>query len=163
MPPGSFDSARNEVEEQSHRTWSCCARSYFLELLFILARIYEAPESKVCNNIDGSSALVTNVLLYISSNYDKRITISQICSTFNTNKTTLQKQFKLATGQSVIAYLAALRVKLATLMLKDTSITIPHIADRLGFSDSTHFNKTFQKLTGYSPGRYRSEFRGVKE
>lgn len=160
---GFFDRARNEVEEQSHRTWSCCARSYFLELLFALMRVYETPESRVCDDITDSSVLVSDVISYISSNYHKKITVSQICSIFNTNKTTLQKQFKLATGQSVMAYLTVLRLKLAALMLKDTSITISQIADRLGFSDSTHFNKAFHKLTGYSPTQYRKEFRGEKE
>lgn len=158
-----FDCMRHEIEEQSHHTWSCCARSYFLELLFALIKVYEAPESKSDSSIQNSSDLVNNVVLYISSNYGKRITVSELCSMFSTNKTTLQKQFTRATGQSVIAYLMALRVKLATLMLSDTSITISQIAERLGFSDSTHFNRTFHKLTGYSPTQYRKEFRDSRE
>lgn len=159
---GFFDSARSEIEEQSHQTWSCCARSYLLELLFALVKVYESPESKTDNVIENSSDLVSNVMLYINSNYEKKITISQLCSMFNTNKTTLQKQFNLATGQSVMSYLIGLRVKLAALMLKDTSVAIAQIAERLGFSDSTHFNKAFLKLTGSTPAQYRKEFRGIK-
>lgn len=158
-----FGCARGEIEEQSHRIWSCSTRAYILELLFTLVKVYETPESKACAFVESPSALASDVMMYLSSNYEKKITISQLCAMFNTNKTTLQKEFKHATSQSVMAYLIALRVRLAALMLKDTSIMISNIAERLGFSDSTHFNKAFHKLTGYSPVQYRKEFRGIRE
>jgi AraC family L-rhamnose operon regulatory protein RhaS len=153
-----MDSVRKEIDEQSHRFWSCRARSYFIELLFILARIYRSPEEKKADVVNKSPETVDKIILYLNSNYSKKITIPELCTLFNTNKTTIQEQFQSATGQSVLAYLIALRVKLAALMLKDTGLTISEIVERLGFSDNAHFYKTFKKLTGYSPNLYRKQF-----
>lgn len=155
---GLMESVRKEIDEQSHRFWSCRARSYFIELLFILARIYRSPEENKADIVNKSPEIVDKIILYLNSNYSKKITIPELCTLFNTNKTTIQEQFQSATGQSILAYLIALRVKLSTLMLKDTGLTISEIVERLGFSDSAHFNKTFKKLTGYSPNSYRKQF-----
>ncbi len=155
---GLFDSIRKEIEEQSHRLWSCRARSYFIELLFTLARAYSSPEEKSAGIVINSSETVDKIILYLNSNYSKKITIPELCTLFNTNKTTIQEQFQNATGQPIMAYLISLRVKLATLMLKDTGLTISEIVERLGFSDNAHFNKMFKKLIGYSPNQYRKQF-----
>lgn len=153
-----LDSVRKEIEEQSHQFWSCRARSYFLELLFIFARAYRSPLERNAKIVYNSSEIVDKIILYLNSNYAKKITLSELCILFNTNKTTIQEQFQNATGQSIMAYLISLRVKLATLMLKDTGLTISEIVERLGFSDNAHFNKMFKKLTGYSPNQYRKLF-----
>jgi AraC family L-rhamnose operon regulatory protein RhaS len=119
---------------------------------------YRSPEEKTVDIVNSSSETVNKIILYLNSNYANKITIPELCALFNTNKTTIQEQFQNATGQSILAYLISLRVKLATLMLKDTGLTIAEIVERLGFSDSAHFNKMFKKLTGYSPNHYRKQF-----
>lgn len=155
-----FDSIKNEISEQSHRHWSCCARSYFLELLFTLVRIYQSPELKADNILNNASSIADKVVLYLNSNYARKITITELSAMYNTNKTTLQKQFHNATGESIMSYLINLRVKLAALMLKNTGLTVSEIAERAGFSDSTHFNKMFKKLIGCSPIEYRKQLHG---
>ena len=150
-----LDSVRKEIEEQSHRFWSCRARSYFIELLFNLVNVYRSSEQKGSDIFNNSLEMVDEIILYLNSNYASKITIRELCSFFNTNRTTIQKQFHNATGQSIMTYLISLRVKLATLMLKDTGLTISEIVERLGFSDNAHFDKMFKKLTGYSPNEYR--------
>lgn len=151
-----------EIEEQSHRSWSCCARSYFLELLFTLTRVYESPKIIANSVIKNSSTLADEVILFLNSNYGSKITIAELCGVFNTNKTTLQEQFHNSTGQSVMAYLISLRVNLAALILKDTALSVSEIAERMGFSDSNHFNKIFSKSTGYSPNQYRKQFKSIR-
>ena len=153
-----LDLAKTELSEQSHSFWSCRARSYFLELLFTLVSMNQTPESHVSSIIRNSSPLSDEVILYLNANYGNKITVPELCARFHTNKNILQKQFREATGQPVMAYLISLRVKLAALMLRDTGITITEISDRLGFSDSAHFNKMFRKSTGYSPIEYRRQF-----
>jgi len=153
-----LNSAKKEIMEQAHSYWSCRARSYFLELLFTLVNIYQSPEICASRFFEKSSPLADEVILYLNTNYEKKITIPELCFLFHTNKNTLQKQFREATGQSVVAYIIDLRVKLAMLMLRDTGISVMEISDRLGFSDSAHFNKMFKKASGCSPLEYRRQF-----
>ncbi|WP_422100095.1 helix-turn-helix domain-containing protein [Tenacibaculum maritimum] len=44
---------------------------------------------------------------------------------------------------------------MATRLLKQTNLNISEIADKTGFSDSSHFNKTFKKYTGRNPSAFR--------
>lgn len=154
-----FSQIKKEIEEQSHRFWSCRARSYLIELLFTLVTMYQKDDTIWVNNIiDQSSPLIKKTILYLNANYADKITVSQLSMLMNTNRTTLQKQFHEATGMSVIAYLISLRIKLSTFMLKDTGLTITEISERLGFSDNAHFTKMFKKITGITPQQYRKDF-----
>ena len=156
-----FDSVRREIEEQSHRFWSCRARSFFIEVLFALVTVHDTPQPVSDSIIEHSSELADQVILYLNSNYGEKITISGLCSRFGTNRTTLQAEFRNAANQSVMDYLINLRVKLAALMLKDTSLTVTEISERLGFSDNAHFTKTFRSRTGSSPAQYRKQYRDI--
>lgn len=155
-----LDAVKHEVTEQSHRFWSCRARSYFIELLFTLMMVYQSPETRNNSIIINSSKLVNNIILFINMNYSNKITINELCMKFNMNRTTLQQQFQNSTGESVVSYIIRLRVRLSSLILKDTGITISEIAERLGFSDSTHFYKMFRKYMGCSPLQYRQQYKG---
>lgn len=157
-----LNSIHTEISEQSHSFWSCRARSYFLELLFMVASIYRSPEKKANAVLLDSSSLTDRIILYLNTHYGEKITLSDLCKRFNTNKTTLQEQFKKAMGQSVMSYLIALRVNLSALMLKDTRLAATEIADRLGFSDYAHFHRMFQKHIGHSPLQYRKQFTAMK-
>ncbi|UUZ86728.1 helix-turn-helix domain-containing protein [Paenibacillus sp. P26] len=40
-------------------------------------------------------------------------------------------------------------------MLRETRDKIQNVAEQVGFEHIAHFNKTFKKMTGTSPLRYR--------
>ena len=77
---------------------------------------------------------------------------------FHTNRTTLTERFGLVTGQPVLSYLIRLRVRLASLMLRDTMLPVSEVMTRVGFTDSTHFGRTFRKHLGCTPSEYRTRF-----
>lgn len=157
-----FESIKNEATQQVDWYWTCRARSYFLELLFFIERIFFTPDAKQGIKLSNTSNSVEEIVLYLHANYNNRITVDELCKRFNTNRTTLQKQFQMLTGMPIMTYLMKLRIKLAALMLKDTGILISEIVERLGFSDNAHFDKTFHKHTGYSPTEYRQHFTWLK-
>lgn len=153
-----LESIGKEIIKQKDQFWPCRIRTFFIELLFTLVRMYELPKYTAKNTVETTSSDVDEIILYLNTNYYKKITIKQLCKLFNINRTTLNRQFRDATGESVITYLINLRIKIATLMLKDTKITIGEIVDKVGFGGSAHFNKSFKKHTGYSPSEYRKKF-----
>ena len=148
-----FASVRDELAGQAHRAWSCRARAGFLELLFAVSRLHEEPGPAPLPG--PPSDLAARVLLHLGTHYGEKVSVPELCRRFGTNRTTLQARFREATGQPVMAYLIALRVKLATLMLRDTSLPVEEIAGRLGFSDSTHLGKAMTRLTGLPPSGHR--------
>ncbi|MGF9712787.1 helix-turn-helix domain-containing protein [Paenibacillus naphthalenovorans] len=48
------------------------------------------------------------------------------------------------------------------MMLEHTDLKITEIADRLNYTNSTGFIRTFRKLTGMTPGQYRQTLSKLK-
>lgn len=61
-------------------------------------------------------------------------------------------------GLPVIAYLIKLRLDLASMMLRDTLLSVSEIYARVGFKDRTHFFRLFKKQFGIAPNEYRNKF-----
>jgi AraC-like DNA-binding protein len=166
---------RQQLQTQPDGFWPCRSRSYLIELLFMLVQVYlsETPESdrerpamlnepaqQVAFPIPAESEDIYPLLVYLFNNYNKKITITDLTKSFNTNRNTLSQKFKRATGTTVIDYVSKLRVRMACQLLKDTSFPIAEISDHAGYVDLTHFGRTFRKYTHLTPSEYRARYQG---
>lgn len=152
---GIYDTLYRELTEQSDCYWPCRSRSYLIEILFLLQKVYLSPDRSREIVLNSNSDLVGKVMLYLHSNYVRKITIEDLSRMFNLNRTTLNKKFKDELGITIINYLIELRIQLACMILSETLIPVAEIAERVGFADITHFNRTFRKLMLHSPSEYR--------
>lgn len=145
----------NELVTLDNNFWRCRSRSILYEILSFLQYLY--TEMEIDNNykVLESESEIDKVILYIHANYEQKITLSHLTELFHINRTTLSEEFAKVTGVSVIDYLIRLRIKIASIILSQTSIPISEILYRTGFNDSTHFGKMFRKYTGFSPSQYR--------
>ena len=66
--------------------------------------------------------------------------------------------FKATTGMTAHAFVEQLRLQQAQTMLATTNMPLKQIAAQLGFSTPASFSLAFRRLTGITPGSYRSEF-----
>jgi AraC family transcriptional regulator len=57
----------------------------------------------------------------------------------------------LSTGESPMAYLRRMRIERSKSILQTREATIAEVAAGLGFSDQSHFTRTFGRLVGVSP------------
>ncbi|HEY0100173.1 MAG TPA: helix-turn-helix domain-containing protein [Pyrinomonadaceae bacterium] len=64
--------------------------------------------------------------------------------------------FKKLTGLPPHAYLAALRLERARMLLATTDLTITEVAARVGYANSSHFGKAFRQFNGLTPRAFRS-------
>ena len=60
-------------------------------------------------------------------------------------------------GRTVVDYINQLLLMEATFLLRQTSLSIAQIGDRLHFADSTTFARFFQRMKGMNPRKYRTE------
>lgn len=65
------------------------------------------------------------------------------------------RTFKAATGQPPHAYLTQRRIERAKMLLSITRLPIAEVANRVGFSNQSHFTAQFRKATGTTPKTYR--------
>lgn len=153
-----FDDLRQELDLQTNRFWTCRSRSYLLELLIFLNRLHSSEGTSTVFDLSDLPDDISAVLLYLHDHYPRKVTIAELAQVFHTNRTTLAQRFSEVTGMSIMAYLMKLRVTIASSILKDTNLPVAEIMNRVGFTNATHFVKTFQKFTGYAPRDYRRNF-----
>ncbi len=150
----------NEYEEQPDpETWPCRGRSFLIELLFFLEQLYSLKEPNPIDVPPSNSPEVDRIVLYIHRNYQQKITIEELTEVFHINRTSLMDLFYAATGTTIHNYLINLRIQLAYFLIRDTPLPLSEIIERVGFSDLSHFSRTFRRLTGHTPSDYRQEFR----
>ena len=88
-------------------------------------------------------------------NYHDKITLNSLADSCNITKYYLSHQFTELYGKSPIAYLTEVRISAAKDLLTTTSYSIEEIAGSTGFSSSSYFSQTFQKICHVSPQQYR--------
>ncbi len=142
--------------KQDTSFWPCRSRSYLFEILFCLVRQEEKDEPvRSIQFYQGPSRMAMDVIYYLQTCYNQKITIERLAEEFHTNRTTLLNDFKKHTGQSINHYLIELRLNMASTMLRDTELSIEEICDRTGFSDISYFSKVFKKGLSLTPSEYR--------
>ncbi len=99
---------------------------------------------------------LNHVLSYIEDNLSDNINIETLAQIVHFHPNYFIKFFRDHLGCSPIKYINRTRVEKAKYLLKNTSLTIKEIADKIGFNDSSYFSKTFKKYTDLSPLEFRN-------
>lgn len=158
-----FEFIGRELQLQRDVYWPCRSRSYFLELLILITRLFDSSQNTLENNLPSLPERVENLITYLQNNYQEKITLEQLAAKFATNRTSLNSEFYGATNLSIIDYLIKLRVNLAATMLRNTKLPVSEIMNRVGFNDNAHFWRTFKKHTGLSPKKYREQYCWIED
>ncbi|MGC3944358.1 MAG: chromate resistance protein [Chryseolinea sp.] len=96
----------------------------------------------------------------IQDQIDTNLTLSlkEISLSLNVHPTYLSREFsKYFDNLSFGDYIRKLRIDKALELLKDSRYSLAEISYLTGFSDQSHFTRTFRKHTGKSPASYRKE------
>jgi AraC-like DNA-binding protein len=64
-----------------------------------------------------------------------------------------------AKGTTIGKEIARLRQQQATLLLKESDLSVLEIAGSVGFTDASVFSRAFRKWTGLSPSEYRKQYK----
>lgn len=124
-----------------------------LESLFIeLVRTASAENDDSVGGLPD--AKMHKIREYLERNYREKITLSELCFLFETNKTTLCNRFRSAMGDTVVGYVNALRIKEAKRLLRDGSHNLTEIAELVGFSSVHYFSRIFKQYQNQSPKAY---------
>ena len=95
------------------------------------------------------------IVKYISENYQRKISVADICHSVGYSKSTVLSAFKRETGITVGTYLNDFRLEIAKRMIDDSERTINDIALSAGFADQSYFSKVFIAKYGLTPTNYR--------
>ena len=106
----------------------------------------------------ASNSIIQDVLTYINNHYTQQLRISELARRFGVSESWLSHEFARFTNRSVYDYILYRRVTLARRqMLGNDSLNA--IAFQCGFNDYSNFLRSFTRIAGISPSKYRKQLR----
>ncbi|WP_422091137.1 AraC family transcriptional regulator [Tenacibaculum ovolyticum] len=131
--------------------------NFFDALLVVVLRNLKSNVIKTEKSYNSEKEKIDSILTYIRQNVlDKKlIKIKSIAEVFCMSPNYVSVFIKRHAGISIQQYVLKTKIEMAVRLLKQTNLNISEIADKTGFLDSSHFNKTFKKYTGNNPSTLR--------
>ncbi|WP_281885157.1 AraC family transcriptional regulator [Paenibacillus sp. YYML68] len=99
--------------------------------------------------------LVQRMIQFMQEQLKENIGLQQIADSVQMSTSSVSSIFKQETGHSVYEYLTSLRIKEACRLLTDTDRKVADIAALVGYQNETSFIRSFRKVKGMTPGKYR--------
>jgi AraC-like DNA-binding protein len=93
----------------------------------------------------------------IEENLHSQIHIDELAKSLGLHRSRFCGLFKGEVEVSPIQYIKKRRLEKARELLEATDLQIKEIAATVGYSESSHFVRNFEKAYGFSPRRYRAQ------
>ncbi|NIK77855.1 two-component system response regulator YesN [Paenibacillus castaneae] len=123
--------------------------SWLRKIIFEISELFH--NKKLRKNIK----LIREIESYIVERLHKNITLKEVANAFSFSPNYLGYLFKEETDENFSDYITRKRMDIAKNLLKDTSLKVYEVADRIGCGSLAHFSKLFKDNTGMTPGDYR--------
>lgn len=113
-----------------------------------------APAPASQQQLNKEQALVDAVIVFMKGRLTGRITADELCRAFAIGKTQLNAAFRARTGYGPMEYYQRLLIDAAKTLIREQSLNMTEIAERLGFASVHYFSRSFKRLTNMSPTEY---------
>ncbi|MBO5377560.1 MAG: AraC family transcriptional regulator [Ruminiclostridium sp.] len=155
LDPAAFSEAENIIKaaikefESDSPARKTMVRSYFLQLIVLLSRLYGRKVKH--KEIEG----ISNAAAYMETNFADDITTAKLVELSHYSQRHFIRLFSATYSVTPQQYLIDIRIRNAVRLLRTTDLSITETALRCGFSDSNYFCRIFKKYIGVTPSAYR--------
>ncbi|WP_338044827.1 helix-turn-helix domain-containing protein [Paenibacillus lignilyticus] len=104
-----------------------------------------------------ADGFVQKAIYFMRENVEEDISREDVAAYVKLNPAYLSRLFKKETDRNLIDYLIETKVNRAKHLLDTTDMTVSAIAQQVGYSNFSHFTRTFKKHTGVNPQEYRKQ------
>lgn len=139
-----------------HREAGC--KAAFLELLLQLAQRFHTSEVLHSEFLlqQQRAARLARLFEFIRLNYAQKISVAEAANLVHMSEPQFMKVFKKVSGMTFVAYVTHVRLASAVPLLKSSPASVAEIANSVGFSDQSYFDRRFKQAFGCSPREFRS-------
>jgi AraC-like DNA-binding protein/quercetin dioxygenase-like cupin family protein len=133
-------------------------KNYFETLLIDVMRSQTETEDGnfvFLKEREKNSKLAEDIISVLNESLYTTLTIDDIAQKMSYSKAYVFRQFKSATGESIMNYYINLKVKEAKKLLLESNLSIKEISEKLCFDTPNYFTKTFKKVTNKTPTEYK--------
>ncbi|MDJ0793816.1 MAG: AraC family transcriptional regulator [Woeseiaceae bacterium] len=101
---------------------------------------------------------VSRALQFLHEHPERSWTIQDLAQEVGLSRAAFAKRFKALVGETVFQYLTSLRMQRARQLLRDTSLPVYEIGQRVGYESDLAFTKAFKKQSGQTPRQFRLQY-----
>jgi AraC family transcriptional regulator len=102
-------------------------------------------------------------VIYIESNLSGTILVEALARIAGVSCSSLYRTFRSRFGVTPHMYVTLKRVELAQVLMLTTNESLSQISLACGMTDQAHFTRIFRRLTGKTPGQWRTSTRRQRE
>ncbi len=107
------------------------------------------------NNISGRNTTEKEMISYIQQNFTREISLKEFGNQFHLSEKYISHYFKEHFHITLSQYINHLRLEHARKLLQETTFSITEIAMQSGYENVSYFIRSFKKVYGMSPLKYR--------
>jgi AraC-like DNA-binding protein len=86
---------------------------------------------------------------------EKSWTVPALAAQVGMSRSPFAARFTVLVGQSPMSYLKSWRLQVAANLLRDQTLSLSNIAERVGYESTEAFSRVFRRKFGVAPGQYR--------
>ncbi len=118
-----------------------------------LALLLEPPLSRATP--EGPRVTRERLRLYLLEHLATPTNLDQVAAHFHVSKAHLCRVARRLLGQTLQAAWEQIKLQRATLLLRETDLSVGEVARRVGYTDPLYFSKVFRRSLGASPRQWR--------
>lgn len=100
---------------------------------------------------------ITAIIHYIEEHCTEEISLKDLAREFYLTENYLSAYIRQQSGRTYTDLVTAKRISLAQKLLRQTSLSIQEIAERVGYTEYSYFSKLFKKKVGCTLSEYRRQ------
>jgi len=144
----------NRIHEEfvnKERAYHSAIKAKLLELFITCYRYMEKLKPELFKNS------IDRIIDYIDDHYSENLNLQDLSHMAGFNPSYLSRIFKEKTGWPIFEYINQKRIYKATMLLKNSKMSIIEISMTVGYNNLSFFYRTFKKIMNTSPKDYRSK------
>jgi len=135
---------------------SCYLTELFIYLLRNSASFEKANVLTQKAAIISDDSLAELIKQYLKENLYSNLSLPDICRHFMIGKSQLYDLFKQNTNTTPMKYYCNQKIIEAKRLLRETTLSISQISDKLGYTTIHNFSRAFKNETHFSPTEYKN-------
>ena len=153
---GIFDDCIQEMKEFRYG-YDVMLRSQIYRLIYRIIRYWEKSGLNIleCPAGKDNDSSIDSITEYIDRHLSENIRVSDIAALCHLSYSAFAAKFRDRYAVSCKEYIERMRIYKAEEYLLFTDLDIDYIGQETGFSDCSHFIKSFRKYRGTTPKKFR--------
>ena len=125
----------------------------------ILEMLAEASRRQVKVSDRTPPHWLTQTLELLHEQFSEQLTLTHLATSVGVHPVHLAREFRKFYHGTIGEYVRQLRVEQTCRALSASDVPLAAIGSAAGFSDQSHFSRTFKRVIGMTPAEYRRAFR----